>query len=70
MKPTGPAIRCRSGDLEGRGAAMTQGPETHTCPYCDLVFTYHGEVVDHIRNDHPGHADSVAGIEPRELPHD
>jgi hypothetical protein len=49
---------------------MTQGPETHTCPYCDLVFTYHGEVVDHIRHDHPDHAASVAGIEPRELPHD
>lgn len=44
--------------------------ETHTCPYCDLVFKYHNEVVDHVRSDHPEHAGSVAGIEPRELPHD
>lgn len=44
--------------------------ETHTCPYCDLVFKYHNEVVDHIRSDHPDHAGTVAGIEPRELPHD
>ena len=43
---------------------------THTCPYCDLVFTYHNEVIDHVRHDHPEHAGSVAGIEPRELPHD
>jgi hypothetical protein len=47
---------------------MSNRDEPHSCPYCDLVFQYHGEVVDHIRNDHPDHAASVAGIEPRELP--
>jgi hypothetical protein len=49
---------------------MSDRDEPHACPYCDLVFKYHGEVVDHIRRDHPSHAGSVAGIEPRELPHD
>ncbi len=44
--------------------------EPHACPYCELRFKYHAEVVDHIRHDHPDHAESVAGIEPRELPHD
>lgn len=44
--------------------------ENHSCPYCDLVFRYHNEVVDHVRNDHPDHESVVAGIEPRELPHD
>jgi uncharacterized C2H2 Zn-finger protein len=49
---------------------MSDRDEPHACPYCDLVFKYHGEVVDHIRHDHPSHAGSVADIEPRELPHD
>lgn len=44
--------------------------DRHTCPYCDLIFKYHNEVVDHIQHDHPEHASVVAGIEPRELPHD
>jgi hypothetical protein len=35
-----------------------------------LRFLYHTEVVDHVRSDHPDHAESVAGIEPRELPAD
>jgi hypothetical protein len=48
---------------------MTQAPQTHTCPFCDLVFEYHTEVKDHILHDHPEHADSVATIDPRELPH-
>ena len=43
--------------------------EPHYCPYCELAFEYHNEVVDHIRHDHPEHAASVAGIEPHELPH-
>ncbi len=42
--------------------------EPRTCPYCELVFPYHNEVVDHILHDHPEHADVVAGIEPHELP--
>jgi hypothetical protein len=29
---------------------------------------YHIEVVDHVRHDHPEHADVVSTIEPRELP--
>jgi len=44
--------------------------ETRTCPYCELVFTYHNEIVDHVRRDHPDHAPVVAGVEMRELPHD
>lgn len=42
----------------------------HRCPYCELAFVYHIEVVDHVRHDHPEHGDVVAGIEPRELPAD
>ncbi|MEL6890199.1 MAG: hypothetical protein AAFP84_01280 [Actinomycetota bacterium] len=43
--------------------------EPHTCPYCELRFEYHIEVVDHVANDHPDHDQVVAGLEPRELPH-
>ena len=46
------------------------GPTTHACPYCDLIFSYHNEVKDHILHDHPEHAAVVDSIEPRELPHD
>ena len=28
---------------------MSNRDDPHSCPYCDLVFQYHGEVVDHIR---------------------
>ena len=49
---------------------MSMSPETHQCPYCDLVFTYHTEVKDHIVRDHPDHASSVIGVEVHELPHD
>jgi 5-methylcytosine-specific restriction endonuclease McrA len=42
---------------------------THTCPYCELVFSYHNEVKDHIVHDHPEHAAVVDSIEPREMPH-
>ncbi len=44
--------------------------EPHACPYCELRFKYHVEIVDHVQRDHPDHAESVAGLEPRELPHD
>ena len=44
--------------------------DNHNCPYCDLVFTYHEEVKDHIMHDHREHAASVATVEMRELPHD
>ncbi|HEY3484010.1 MAG TPA: hypothetical protein VGK49_01445 [Ilumatobacteraceae bacterium] len=44
--------------------------QTHTCPFCELVFTYHNEVKDHILHDHPTHADVVATVEMHELPHD
>lgn len=47
-----------------------ENQQPHTCPYCELRFKYHNEVVDHVRHDHPDHAAVVAGIEPRELPHD
>lgn len=43
--------------------------ETHACPYCELVFSYHIEVKDHIVHDHPKHADVVATVDMRELPH-
>jgi hypothetical protein len=45
------------------------GPTTHTCPYCELIFSYHNEVKDHILHDHPEHRDVVDSIEPREMPH-
>ena len=47
---------------------MTDREHPHSCPYCELRFLYHAEIVDHVRRDHPDHADSVAGIDPRELP--
>ncbi len=49
---------------------MSNTPETHTCPYCELAFRYHEEVKDHIVHDHREHADGVANVEMRELPHD
>jgi len=49
---------------------MSTTHETHQCPYCDLMFSYHNEVRDHIVHDHPEHAASVAGTEMHELPHD
>ncbi len=54
----------------GHNRGMTTTHETHQCPYCDLMFTYHNEVRDHIVHDHPEHAASVAGTEMHELPHD
>lgn len=44
------------------------GDSNHACPYCDLMFKYHTEVVDHIRHDHKEHTSVVDSIEPRELP--
>jgi len=49
---------------------MSSTPITHQCPYCELVFSYHNEVQDHVLHDHPEHAASVAGVEMRELPHE
>ncbi len=49
--------------------AMDTRPDTHTCPYCELVFVYHNEVKDHIEHDHPEHAAVVATVEMHELPH-
>jgi hypothetical protein len=46
------------------------GSVTHACPYCELIFSYHNEVKDHILHDHPEHASVVESIEPHELPHD
>lgn len=48
---------------------MIQTVVTHTCPYCELVFSYHEEVKDHIVHDHPEHAAAVAAVEMHELPH-
>ncbi len=48
---------------------MTNAREpVRSCPYCDLSFLYHNEVVDHVKHDHPEHYDVVADIEPREFP--
>ncbi len=43
--------------------------QNRQCPYCDLIFTYHNEVKEHIMLDHAEHAGVVASIEPDELPH-
>jgi len=48
---------------------MTTSIDTHACPFCELVFSYHEEVKDHIVRDHPRHAAEVVSIEMRELPH-
>ena len=42
---------------------------THQCPYCELRFEYHNEILDHVMRDHPDHADVAAGVELHELPH-
>lgn len=57
--------------LATRQLAEDQGMEdvTHQCPYCDLRFDYHNEILDHVMRDHPDHADVAAGIELHELPH-
>jgi hypothetical protein len=48
---------------------MMVSSDTHTCPYCELVFEYHEEVKDHVIHDHPDHAAVVALLEVHELPH-
>ena len=48
---------------------MYTSNDTHACPYCELVFSYHEEVKDLVVRDHRDHADVVATIEMRELPH-
>jgi hypothetical protein len=48
---------------------MTTSNDTHTCPFCNLIFSYHEEVKDHIIRDHPVHAAEVVNTEMRELPH-
>ena len=48
---------------------MAMSNDTHTCPFCDLVFSYHEEVKDHVVHDHPVHAAEVVNTEMRELPH-
>jgi hypothetical protein len=41
---------------------------THQCPYCELRFTYHNEIKDHVLRDHPARADAVIGLELHEIP--
>ena len=48
---------------------MSETGTVRQCPYCELRFTYHNEVKDHICRDHREHADVVLLIEPHELPH-
>src|SRR5262249_1041665 len=45
-----------SGRSPLRRCHMAIGNDTHTCPFCDLVFSYHEEVKDHVVHDHPTHA--------------
>ena len=42
---------------------------THQCPYCELRFDYHNEILDHVARDHPNHAGVVVNVELHELPH-
>ena len=58
-----------SGSQRRENREMTMAPETHTCPFCELVFSYHNEIKDHILRDHPLRAETVAGIDPHEIPH-
>ncbi len=53
--------------VERGNGAMDDAPRQ--CPYCDLRFSYHNEVKDHILHDHHDHEDVVAAIEPHEMPH-
>jgi hypothetical protein len=41
----------------------------HQCPYCELRFSYHTEIKEHVLHDHPEHAQVVLTMEPIELPH-
>jgi hypothetical protein len=41
---------------------------THQCPYCDLRFSYHNEITDHVLHDHPERADVVIGLDLHEIP--
>jgi hypothetical protein len=51
---------------EAHHECMTAEP--HTCPFCDLRFTYHNEVKDHILRDHPDHPTVAITAEIHELP--
>lgn len=41
----------------------------HQCPYCELRFSYHTEIKEHILHDHRDHAEVALSMEPHELPH-
>ena len=53
----------------GRAHDEVMDDATHQCPYCELRFDYHNEILDHVLHDHPDHADVAAGVELHELPH-
>ncbi len=38
----------------------------HTCPYCELVFTFHSEVIDHVEHDHPEHEQQLLSAQSEE----
>jgi hypothetical protein len=48
---------------------MSSQPVVHQCPFCELAFSYHNEIKDHILHDHPEHADMAETAETNELPH-
>jgi hypothetical protein len=58
----GGALSCEKG-------SMSSHPVVHQCPFCELVFSYHNEIKDHILHDHPEHADMAETAVPNELPH-
>ena len=53
----------------GRCALTGAVEEQHQCPYCELRFSYHNEVKDHVMRDHEEHAAVVALLELHEMPH-
>lgn len=55
--------------MRTEGGSVSNSIETHTCPYCPLVFMYHEEIRDHILYDHPDHWSVAATMEVHELPH-
>ena len=42
---------------------------THACPYCELIFSYHNEVKDHIIHDHPEHAATITQVRLDDVKH-
>ncbi len=48
---------------------MSSHPVVHQCPFCELIFSYHNEIKDHILHDHHEHAAMAETAATNELPH-